>query len=280
LLLCRLLEERRRPEEVHKAPSLRDLASGAEWKIAMAALVLMAAGLAALHFGKPRLGKPGLAMEQGVLTNEFGNVIRQVRVRLPSAIPGFQTEEGAISKWEEALPGDTTFGRKVYRQDAASAPITLSAVMMKTDRTSIHRPQICIVGQGWLIDETKIISIPVARPGPYALQATCMQLSKEVTDGAGVKRNIRGVYIYWFVSENRLTPGHSEALWFITRDLLLTGTMYPWAYVSCFSHCLPGQENALLERMKEVIAAATPEFQLITNEPKQSALLPKGDSLQ
>jgi hypothetical protein len=35
-----------------------------------------------------------------------------------------------------------------------------------------------------------------------------------------------------------------------------------WAYVSYFSICTPGQEDAAFERMNKLIAASVPEYQL------------------
>jgi hypothetical protein len=43
--------------------------------------------------------------------------------------------------------------------------------------------------------------------------------------------------------------------------LLHTGVMQRWAYVSYFSLCEPGQEDATAARMEKVIAASVPEFQ-------------------
>jgi hypothetical protein len=46
-----------------------------------------------------------------------------------------------------------------------------------------------------------------------------------------------------------------------TLHLLGTGELERWAYISAFAHCLPGQENATLEWMKQVIQEAAPQFQ-------------------
>jgi hypothetical protein len=44
--------------------------------------------------------------------------------------------------------------------------------------------------------------------------------------------------------------------------LLRTGVLQRWAYVSYFSACEPGQEDATFARMEKLIAASVPEFQL------------------
>jgi hypothetical protein len=255
--------------------------NGEERKIAVVVLALIGLGALAIHFGKPRSGNPGLALEKGVLTNEFGEIVREERVRFPKTVPDFHSREAPITSVEATnLPPDTTFGRRIYWQDDGFAA-QLSAVMMKTDRTSIHRPQVCITGQGWKIEKTEIIDIPVPLPSPYLLKATCITSSKMARDPKTEKESPRAsVYVYWFVSENKTVPAHTEALWSISRDLIISGTLYPWAYVSCFVPCAPGQEGIAVARIKRLVSETVPEFQLFPARAKQTASLPKAVSLQ
>jgi hypothetical protein len=57
-------------------------------------------------------------------------------------------------------------------------------------------------------------------------------------------------------------------LWWMPRDLLLHGLLERWAYVSYFSACRPGQEEATYARMKKLIAETVPEFQLVPRPGK------------
>jgi hypothetical protein len=239
--------------------------------VAVVVLALMGLGALAINFGKPRMGKPGLAMEKAAVTNEHGKVIRTERVRIPSRVAEFHSMDAPITDLEcTNLPPDTVYGRKIYWDDSGFIA-QVSAIMMQTDRTSIHRPQTCITGQGWKILKTEVIDIPIALPTAYILKATCLTSTKT---SAADNRTYSSLYIYWFVSERRTVPGHPEALWAISEDLLTTGTLYPWAYVSCHIRCLPGQEGLYLSRMKRLISRAVPEFQLTPRPSKQTASLP------
>ena len=246
--------------------------------VAIVVLALIALGAFAIHFGQPHLGKPGLVIEKVALTNEYGKIVRTERVHFPDRVQGFRSADAPITDVEATnLPPDTVFGRKLYG-DNTSFIAQMSAVMMQTDRTSIHRPQLCVTGQGWQIQKTEIIDIPVPLPSPYVLKATCLTSTKTMpTDN---KRTYSAIYIYWFVAEREMLPGHSEALWAISRDLVTSGTLYPWGYVSCFTRCEPGQEGAYLQRMKRLIAMTAPEFQ-ITPPPnaKQTASIPRPSPL-
>jgi hypothetical protein len=252
-----------------------------ELKVAVLTMLVIAAGAITIKFGKLRLGKPGVVIVSGTLTNELGEVIRDQRVNLPPNVPGYRSIDWAISTWETSiLPKDTTFGRKIYLSPEGFGT-QMSAVVMKSDRTSIHRPQVCVTGQGWKIEKSEVIKIPMASPKPYTLSATCLSLSKELTkENQEKKVRLGGVYIFWFVSENRFASEHHEALWNITKDLLTKGTLYPWAYVSCFSQCPPGSEDLTIARIKRLIAATAPEFQVTTAADKESASIGAADAVE
>jgi hypothetical protein len=88
--------------------------------------------------------------------------------------------------------------------------------------------------------------------------------TKEVADN-GEKRVAPGVYVYWFVADDALSASVSgfQRNLMMASKLLRTGVLQRWAYVSCFSTCPPGQEDATFERMTRFIAASVPKFQLM-----------------
>lgn len=240
-------------------------------KIAVAGLLIIALTAVGLVVGQPRLGNPGLVVEKHVLTNEVGKVVRDERVFLPLAVDEFVGMDTPVTQMEiDTLPDDTLYGRKLYR-DPRGLHAQLSAVMMKRDRTSIHNPQVCVTAQGWQIDKTEVISIPIAKPHPYTLKATAMSISNETPDGNGGKQTLKGWYIFWFVSEDEVLARLGEAHWSIARTLLVSGKLQRFAYVSCYSYGRPGEEGVLLARMKRLIASSVPQFQTATPRPEQTA---------
>ena len=74
--------------------------------------------------------------------------------------------------------------------------------------------------------------------------------------------------MYWFVDADRYTPLHAQRLLWMAQDVLLKGELDRWAYITFFSVCAPGQEDATFERMKKLITAAVPEFQLVPKPAK------------
>jgi hypothetical protein len=159
------------------------------------------------------------------------------------------------------LPKDTLFGRRLYHSKDGFTNL-LSVVLMGTDRTSIHKPQFCLDGQGWHVEKTETVSIPISRPHPYELRAMKLTASRAVRDSNGQAATVHGIYVYWFVTENLLTPYHGERMWWMARELVLTGVLQRWAYVSCFTVCWPGQDDLYFSRLRDLIAASVPQFQL------------------
>ena len=251
-----------------------------EIKVALVTLALI--GLACLYLGqrKNSLGQPGLVIESQSLTNEAGLKVADRRIALPSNIPGFIDELLPITDKEiEVLPKDTVFGRRLY-EVGKNARVQVSAILMGSDRTSIHKPYYCITGQGWRIDKTEVINIPMARPIPYELQAQFLTSTTSFKRPDGSIGQARGLFMYWYVSQNQLTPHHKEQMWFLARDLLTTGVLQRWAYISCFSVCAPGEENIRLEQMKRLAAATVPEFQIPPGKAQQTAWLDTAESFR
>ena len=94
------------------------------------------------------------------------------------------------------------------------------------------------------------------------MQVAKWTITNFIQNTDGQKQEVRGLYVFWFVAKNEETDSHWQRIWWLTRDLLTTGVLQRWAYVSYFAVCQPGQEDATFDRMKKLIAASVPEFQL------------------
>lgn len=241
-----------------------------KWIIFVAALALIIATGATLARlkARQRLGNPGVILVNIPNVDSRGKNVSQQSVQLPETFAGCEATRLPIADTElSSLPADTTFGKRFYRWPD-NFQVDLSVVLMGTDRTSIHQPQFCLVGQGWGIDQTEPISIPIARPVAYEIPALKLTTSIRAKDERGKAVTMRGIYIYWFVTENKLTSAQGDRMWSMAKTLLQTGVLERWAYVSYFSTCLPGQEQKTFERLKNFIADSVPEFQ---PAPGQSA---------
>jgi len=212
---------------------------------------------------RQRLGEPGLKVVPVALKDPAGKEASTNSVFTPDFVAGFTSEPEPLQRiLLDTLPKDTVYGLKRYKA-ADGFWISSTVVLMGADRSSIHKPQFCLTGQGWNIDRTVATTIPVAKPAPYDLPIMHLELSKEILTEDGRKMPVKGVYVYWFVSGSQLTADHLERQWWMARDLLTTGVLQRWAYVTYFTACHPGQEEATFDRLKKFIAEAVPMFQQV-----------------
>jgi hypothetical protein len=230
--------------------------------LAVSTLALMGATAAVLlHLrAHQRLGEPG------VKTRPLAGS-KNLEILMPETVPGFSSEILTNSEMDtlSKLPADTSMRARLYRADDNFISQT-TTVLMGSDRSSIHAPQICMTGMGWTIDDAKTHpdTIRMERPFAYDLPVNKLVATKQFKNPDGKVQTIRGIYLYWFVDANHYTANEwRRKMWLVPRDLLLTGVLDRWAYISYFSPCLPGQEAATYDRMKKLIALAVPEFQLV-----------------
>jgi len=214
-----------------------------------------------------RLGKPGVKLIPVPTYDSEGKVVATNTVYLPEDVLTFKSEILPVSQetlsW---LPKDTTYGQRRYKApDGFEA--ALNVVLMGTDRTSIHRPEWCLGGIGYSVDPQETAVVPITEPHPYPLEVMKLTATKRGVNAKGENVLQRVVYLYWFVADHELTGRPGQRMWWMARDMLVSGVLQRWAYIACISYCAPGQEDATFNRMKELIAAAVPRFQEATGPP-------------
>ncbi|MFM8471410.1 MAG: exosortase/archaeosortase family protein [Limisphaerales bacterium] len=220
------------------------------------ALVLMAvAGGAIFQLqARQKLGRPGVLAEPQPGSARW-------RIPLPERVGGMASQEVPPAKEElDGLPPDTSFGKRVYSSEDAT-PLLLQVVLMGRDRTSIHQPQYCLTGQGWLIEKTEEVRLSLAGSQAREIPALKLTASKVFAAPDGQRETVRAIYVYWFVADGALTAHRAERLSWMAKELLRTGTLQRWAYVACLAQCRPGEEEKTFARVREFLAEAVPQFQ-------------------
>jgi hypothetical protein len=219
------------------------------------------AGVLAHAKSNQRLGLPG------VLTAPLPGS-RNLEVLLPDNVPGYQSvalPQAAVVT--NMLPRDTSFGQRGYTGEDGFRSL-LNVVLMGTSRSSIHKPQVCLTGQGWTINDaaSQVEQVRMDRPYPYDLPVMRLEAARAVQmEGRTVLE--KGIYVYWFVDADRFTAEHAHRMLWMAHDMVFKNELDRWAYVAFFSVCAPGQEQATFDRMKKLIVATVPEFQLVPRPP-------------
>ena len=158
-----------------------------------------------------------------------------VLAELPRVAGSFVGEnEEPSGKERELLPADTiivkreyhTPGRSIEYRDLAHAALVIAG----NDTRSIHRPEVCLDGQGWTITsstvrEVKMISGAILRVRDLAIQ-------REVLLPDHSKLPLRAHYVYWFVGNDISTPSNLDRQLLSLRDSVLRNVNHRWAYPS------------------------------------------------
>lgn len=228
-----------------------------KWLFLTVALVLIAATAGALTWlrANQKLAPPGIK----------GTPIpgqTKMNIALPERVLDFTSTN--IPEPEVAIgyfPRDTSYVERRYTSPDGTA-IQSTIVLMGADRTSIHRPEYCLPGQGWAIGKKEIVTVHINDKPPYDLQVARWNISNNYQRSNGQRANFAGVYVFWYVAHNDETPDHDKMLEHLTLNLFRTGDLQRWAYISYFVPCLPGQEDAAFAETKRLIADQVPQFQL------------------
>jgi len=230
-----------------------------QWLVLLVALALMAGTAAALTRIKThqKLGLPGVRA-----TSIPGSL--NMKLELPAAVLDFTStnvpEPEVVLSY---LPQDTSYVERCYTTPDDPSPIYATIILMGTDRTSIHRPEYCLLGQGWNIDRKTVVKVPIAGAVPYELPVMKWEISKLVETADGRKQMLYGLYVFWFVADNDQVTDNVHLQYHMVKDLLLSGVLQRWAYISYFSYTLlPEQVDALSDKMQRLIAASVPAYQL------------------
>ena len=229
-------------------------------------MICSTAGVIAKFRSMQRLGEPG------VKTRPIPGS-PNLEVVLPEKVPGYFSEPMEVQAIvTNVLPRDTSYGQRRYISSDTNFAAQVNVVLMGSDRTSLHKPQFCLTGAGWTINKTEIEKIPMEKPFPYDLPVIKLTVSGKFNQG-GETIQPGGVYVYWYVADNAISASDSgtDRMWSIARDLITTGVLQRWAYIGCLATCAPGQEEQAYARLKQLISAATPEFQLVPKAGMQMA---------
>ena len=158
-----------------------------------------------------------------------------VLMQLPARLSGFVARaELPDADEKRLLPDDTEFAKATFSTDTSDPAqrdvIRCTVVLSGAERRSIHRPEVCLVGQGWTIMESRII--PLSCGDGHQISVKDLYIEKTITLKSGERRPLRAHYVYWFVGADVTTPSHVERIWLTIRDNLVRNLNHRWAYPS------------------------------------------------
>jgi exosortase len=220
-----------------------------------AAVVVVTAGVAAFLEHRSSLPREGTA---GILIMQDG----QSPVELPSFLAsdwmGHRIEPTAVER--SILPPDTGYSRKLYfSREGPDQQVLLSIVLSGRDRTSIHRPELCLVAQGYSIDGSSFHSFAYPGRSDAGFHATLLHVHRGIP-GTGGKKSGPELVAYWFVGSDRIVASQGERMLYDAWNRVVQGRADRWAYVLLETRAQDG-DSAALARMQSVLDSTLPGFQ-------------------
>jgi exosortase len=224
---------------------------------ALASVVLAAAGLTMLLAA--RLDAWQAAPVSGIVLADNGVD--------PAALPetaggGWFGHPAPVTEVErQVLPADTGFSRKSYVSSLDPAEwVLLSVVLSGRDRTSIHRPELCLVGQGWTITGRSERKFSWPGGEGASIRATVLRVERVLLTSSGQNRRVPAVFVYWFVGADRQVATSWERVLDSSLDLLLHQRRHRWAYVFALTP-LSVDEADTFDRLQLIFNRTLPAFE-------------------
>jgi EpsI family protein len=138
--------------------------------------------------------------------------------------------EGLTPDERRILPADTEGARRTY-QDQQGHQVYCSIVLEGKDVASIHRPELCLAGQGWVLEKPRVELIPTPAAKSGLLPVSRLNATRLVRTDDGRTAIVRSVFLYWFVGKDRVTASHPRRIMLTTLDRVLRNRNARWAYI-------------------------------------------------
>ncbi len=165
----------------------------------------------------------------------------------------------------EQLPKDTQFVKAIYQNDLGES-LQVSIVLSGRERESIHRPERCLVGQGFHLARGEVVAVPIPGRPDLQVQVFLTQRKQEAFLDGG---EVFGFYAFWFVGQGRETPRHLTRMFWLAWDRVVRGVAHRWAYIAVAGRRDPSSDS-YLDRLKEFLPLLHPSL-LPTDGPSAAA---------
>lgn len=233
-LLERLLRRRPRPP-AHDAedapPAAGSWISRFAPGLAGLALASVCAGLCAATDTSLSLAEPGL------------------HLNLPLRHQFYQAKDiGMTARERNVLDEGVELARFLYTSPQ-NRQIMVTVIVGGPGKRTIHRPEHCLPGQGWIIERSE--RLPLRFADGSEAEATLLRLFRDIKEEGRPDRRMRVLNFYWYVgSDGTTNPDYYGHISKGYLDALFKDINHRWSMVSVFvpvSELPTGQEDGLAE---------------------------------
>jgi exosortase len=210
--------------------------------------------------GQPVLSAPGVVMD------------------LPPSLGQAQGLELPMTQRERGgLAADITLSRYQYLA-ADRSPVLATIVLSGDSRRGLHRPDVCLPGQGWSIMDRQAVPVPL--PDDPGHEAMMLRVFRDLTREDGTLVRVRGINLFWYEGYGGVrTADYYTHVFRTYLDSVFKNLNHRWALVSFFiqlPESRPGEHDGLdeakaLEELRDFVGQLAPQIlQRSTPSPRPS----------
>lgn len=161
-----------------------------------------------------------------------------------------------------ALPKDTVMMKKQYfGVTHPENTVFTSVVLSGKDRTSIHRPEVCLDAQGNIIEKSLVVEVPLE--SGKTLKVKVLLINKKYSENY----THYSYYAYFFIGKDRTTHLHFERLMWMSLDRIFRNVAHRWAYIAVSGDRSPDTDDLTYQdEIRDVISKLYPEISLLETD--------------
>lgn len=158
-------------------------------------------------------------------------------MKLPDQIPNHVAFSRDVSEEERVwLPSDTEMLKRVYypkgatsQEQAVNQSLSATLILSGADQRSLHRPEVCLDGQGWAIVDQPVVELEV-NGKPLKVKDLYLERTQSLDDKT--LKKIRAHYVYWWVGSKVSTADTAQRALISAKENIFHNRNTRWGYPS------------------------------------------------
>lgn len=174
-----------------------------------------------------------------------------VRASLPQSFATFwgRPIEPSKAEKEQLIDVGVEMSRMHYANtNGRSATATI--VVGGSEGRTLHRPEVCLPGQGWKITGSKATSVDLGEGSDVMATLLTLVRTEAREDGRVVQR--KGFNLYWYVGKDRTAESYNKHIVVSLFDSMFRNLYHRWSMISLFGY-LPFEDNDDFLAEEEII---------------------------
>ncbi len=175
-----------------------------------------------------------------------------VEMRLPLQVGNYQGISQDMTAIERNIldPGVELVRNQYLSSDHRMVVATV--IQSGLGKRTLHRPEVCLPGQGWSITDRS--PVPIKLADGRTIEATLLRMFRDFEPAPGQRRRMRALNVYWYIgSDGTTSADYYDHIRISYLDGVLKNLTHRWAMASFFVP-LPDSEIGAMDPMLEVAA--------------------------